>query len=40
MEFQIETLKWTQFLITQHDRKMVEFAQDVAKDRKESAYHS
>lgn len=40
MEFQIETLTWTQFLIAQSDRKVVASAQDIAKDRKESTYHS
>lgn len=40
MEFQIETLTWTRFLITQSDRKVVDSAQDVAKNRRESTYHS
>lgn len=31
----METLNWTQLLITESDRKMMESAQDVAKNRKE-----
>lgn len=36
MAFQVETLNWTQILISESDVKRMESAQDAAKDTKES----